>query len=298
MKKDFSTNPIIASPMVQSVGLGALGYMLTDYLYPKITNMTTSQYFKDIEDPIKRAQAYRDYNTKMINNQKFFRRLAGVIGFLGPAYLNRDKITRGYKMKDSSGNKRGFTGGLAAFIGGDESIENMRNKDYFDNPTIDTEYLLSEATKDIDPLEGNKGDGISNKFEKISNVNNALFNTNIDMSYINPMMDSASNRIPTMDSIKRLNEYPTRDLLGVQNTAILSQGLNNASNGIGAGMVSIPDIVKGFTRMGVGYGVGSAAGTVLGTIFSQPVEYKNKLSKGMGLATTIANTGILEYIIK
>ena len=279
MKKNSGTD-LLTSPLIQSLITGGLGYGLTDYLYPKITNSTNLPFINSIKDPRERARVLAKYQKNLADNQNTFRNFAGAVGALAPLWFNRDTIKRGWNTKNEKGNSQGLSGAIAAVIGGDSSVKNLKQP-------IDHAKIGLDASSEKEPLE-----------KESSYMNNALEGSGININDLKPLTSTASFEIPTMDSIRRLNSYPTNSLLGAQNTAILTQGLTNASNGIGAGMISVDDIAKGITRMGVGYGVGKLAGVILGTVLSQPVALKDKMSTGMGLAASIANTGILSHLIK
>ena len=86
-------------------------------------------------------------------------------------------------------------------------------------------------------------------------------------------------------------------VLGYDNTANLLNGVDNASDSR-SGMISTMDVVKGFTRMGVGAAAAYGVAGAIGTMFSLPPNIKAKMSQYGAVAGGLVNSGFLPELKK
>lgn len=299
---DTPGDSLLASPVLQAALLGGLGYLGTNYFYDRVANNPWQEhYINSIEDPAQREMLRAKLKAERDSKRKWWSTGIGALGAALPLLANSGTIREGWNQGEKSygGPTQldkfigGLTGGIATGIGGREAVQNM-SKAYGD-PATDRKNFMETGTTDKFGSEQDENSYMyENLLEKCASLdNNAFEGMDFQMPYVRPLSTTGFQDIPVASSI-RLVESPNNALvMGPALSQGISQSLNYASGGIGAGLISTDDLIKSMTRIGIGYAVAKPLGLLAGTIFAQPPQIKETMGNIAAIGGAFANSGIL-----
>ena len=294
-----STGGLASSPLLQSAILGGLGYFATDYLYDKIANNPWQEkYIQSIQDPEERELVRRKFEMERENKKKWWRRGIGATMFALPLLNNYKTIGKGWNKGQSlwggptivDRGISGISGSLAGAIGGDKAVGNIERMAAAKHNMLGTSAFPNISMG----KQSSEKSYIYDNLEKEASYSNAMEGLDFKMPYVRPLYTNGIQDIPVMSSMKLISSPNNMEALGAPVVGGINKALDHASGGLGAGLISTNDLVKGLTRAGFGYMGGHILGQTLGTIFAQPPEVKKNLNMISGIAGAILNTGVIQ----
>lgn len=286
----------MSSPAVQAGLLGGIGYLGTQFLYDKVTNNPLQkQYLESIKDP--RLRWVESQRLKKEQKRKKDNWSAGIGAAMAslPLINASSDIARGW---DAGGRLWGgdtkvargvskASGALSSVLGGREVTDSLSTA-ATNHPRSVNDMMMPAI-----PKEGCEKSYIyDNLNKKAYSSSDAFSGRDFTMPYIRPLSTNAFADIPVASSMAAVTTPNNAAIMGHDNAAHIAQSLNNASGGLGAGMISTEDLTKTLSRGVFGYAAGHVLGSVLGTIFAQPPAVKEKLVTYGGLGGAVLNSGI------
>jgi hypothetical protein len=281
---------LLSSPVIQSLILGGMGYLGSRYVYDKFSNNPwQKKYIDSIQDPAERDATRVQLQAERDKKKNMWGIGTGLTAALLPLLNNTGTIKDGWKEgKDLWGGTSSYdkgvgavSGAIAAAIGGGGAVDNMREESRLKERRIsDFNKYSSELSYIYDFLE-----------KRANAENDAFYGMNIKMPYVRPLYTHGFADIPVASSMKLIDS--NAQAMGQEVAGAINNGLNTASGGLGAGLISTESLIKGLTRAGFGYAGGNRLGAVLGTVFAQPPQVKEQLKNVMGIAGIVLNSGII-----
>ena len=284
---------LFSSPLVQAGLLGTAAYFGTKGLYNRFArNPMYQNYINSIQDPEQRERARAQYEGHMGRSAGRWAKGAAALGAAIPLFLNRGSLASGWREGSrvfgnpgsGSNPEGGLYGTFAATLGGDRAVKGMRETRQASQRDTDRYMEKSNAEKSY----------IYDFYKRSSEYNDAFAGKDFVLPYVRPLSTAALRDIPVASSIGMVATPNNAQIMGHENAYGIIKGLNIASDGKGAGLISTNGLVKGLARAGFGWAVGRKLGDALGTVFSQPPQVKQKLKQYGAIGGIVYNLGIVQ----
>jgi len=293
-KKPLSEDSsLFASPLVQAGLLGTAAYFGSRGLYNWLSeNPAYQSYINSIQDPYQRMLAERQFREHRDRIGGRISKGAALVGAAIPLMLNRNTLKEGWSegagasgTPGTPGIAGGVSGALASAVGGERAVKGMR-------------MLRERQERDRQTYLGKDSSEksyIYDFLEKVgSEYDDAFAGKDFKLPFVRPLSTAALSDIPVASSIASIATPNNAQIMGYDNAYKIIGGFNNASGGLGAGMISTIDLTKGLVRAGFGAVKGSVTANVLGTLLAQPPQVKRQLERYGAIGGAILNLGIFK----